>query len=373
MNKKLIAVAIAAAVAAPAAMAETTLYGKIHMDIRSTDEGKYGVDNWTVNSNASRLGVKGSEDLGNGMKAIFQYETTYSGTDSSEAFGGARNSYIGLAGNWGQVRVGRHDTPMKVAFYGAGNEHIADSIVDINRIGFTERRVNNAIAYISPSFSGFTLLGAVVPGEQSGQKTGGWDDELDVNLTNCTMPFDYYDGPSNSDRRTCDVASVSEHYVTQKNNENGLMDSYSLGLIYGGNGLKASVGYESLADFGNAADESDDEVKTWQAGASYTFGNFTLGGQYEDTDLEHSDYTVWALMGKAKFGNNAFVANYGQAEWDFDGCSSCDDEVDTIQLALEHSFSKRTSVYVAYRNQDWDDGFDDDDVDTFALGMIHNF
>ena len=148
-------------------MAETTLYGKIHMDIRNSDQGD--VDNWTVNSNASRLGVKGSEDLGNGMKAIFQYETTYSGTDSSEAFGAARNSYIGLAGNWGQVRVGRHDTPMKVAFYAAGNDHLADSIIDINKtIGFQEVRTNNAIAYISPSFSGFTLAAAIVPGEQSG-------------------------------------------------------------------------------------------------------------------------------------------------------------------------------------------------------------
>jgi predicted porin len=142
--------------------------------------------------------------------------------------------------------------------------------------------------------------------------------------------------------------------------------------MYGGNGLKASVGYESLADFSNPAGMSNDEVKTWQAGASYTFGNFTLGGQYEDTDMDFADYTVWALMGKAKFGNNAIIANYGQAEIDYDGGG--DEEMDTIQLALQHTFSKRTSVYVAYRNQDFDEiGVNDDDTDTFSLGMIHTF
>jgi predicted porin len=347
------------------------------------------------------------------MKAIFQYETTYSGTDSSTAFGSARNSYIGLAGNWGQVRVGRHDTPMKVAFYAAGNEHIADSIVDINRIGFTERRVNNAIAYISPSFSGFTLAAAIVPGEQSGESAPnfitttddyisctpylGEDAEVSESAscsvyayTNTdTHRHSFYDNDSNptgEDYSGTDYTSYDSHshsaYVGsvtsklnagQDNDENGLMDSYSIGLMYGGNGLKASVGYERLADFSNTTVQSNDDIKTWQAGASYTFGNFTLGGQYEDTDMGYGDYDVWALMGKAKFGNNAIVANYGQAEMEYDGCSKCDEEMDTIQLALQHTFSKRTSVYVAYRNQDFDDNIDDDDIDTFSLGMIHTF
>ena len=126
MNKKLIAVAIAAAVAAPAAMAgDTTMYGKVHMSINNSN------DAWYVSDHAARWGVKGSEDLGNGLKAIFKYEVSYD-VDEGGAFGSARNSYLGLAGGFGTFLVGRHDTPAKVAFYAAGNERLGDSIIDLN-------------------------------------------------------------------------------------------------------------------------------------------------------------------------------------------------------------------------------------------------
>jgi len=393
MNKKLIAAAIAAAVAAPAAMAETTLYGKVHMDIRSNDSDH--VDNWTVNSNASRLGVKGSEDLGNGLKAIFQYEMTYSGTDSVEAFGAARNSYIGLGGNWGQVRVGRHDTPMKVAFYAAGNELLGDSIIDINKtIGFQEVRTNNAIAYISPSFSGFTLAAAIVPGEQSGNADPHYvstsedyvscnpgldagEDEVSTRAT-CNV-YTYADSHSHSviqagdnlatdiDTHSHMVGTVTQHVEAgQRNNEDGLMDSWSVGLMYAGNGLKASAGYEELADTSNLTTQSDEELETWQMGASYAFGAFQIGAQYQDSSLGDTDWDIWGLMGKWTFGNNALMANYGEYDSDADYLDK-----DSFGLALQHKFSKRTSVYVAYSDQSFDDS--DDDLDRFALGMIHNF
>jgi predicted porin len=91
MNKKLLSMAVAAAMVAPtAAMAEAILYGKLHMSIDwASVEGAdtSGVnpkkfDGWGLNgggslpgvSRANRIGVKGSEDLGNGMKAIYQVE-----------------------------------------------------------------------------------------------------------------------------------------------------------------------------------------------------------------------------------------------------------------------------------------------------------
>ncbi|MGB5670049.1 MAG: porin, partial [Sedimenticolaceae bacterium] len=82
MNKKLLAAAVVAAVAAsPAAFADSTVYGKLHTAIQYNDlevpdgaGGKLDRSNYSVESNASRLGFKGSEDLGNGLKAIYQIE-----------------------------------------------------------------------------------------------------------------------------------------------------------------------------------------------------------------------------------------------------------------------------------------------------------
>lgn len=334
MNKKLIVVAIAAAVAAPAAMAgDTTMYGKAHVDLRS-HEGP-GADSIYVNSNSSRLGVKGSEDLGNGLSAIFKYESTVDISDGGSnggTFGAARNAYVGLSGGFGTVLMGRHDTPAKVAFYAAGNDHLGDSVIDFNRIGFEEYRVDNAIAYISPSFSGFTVAGAVVPGENANTAAG--------------------------------------------TDDNGLADAYSLGLIYGGHGLKASVGYEvaegnmvlQKGGAGIAIGAKDHAM--FQAGASYTFGDFTVGGQYENTSdmagIAGRDYTVWGLAGKANFGNNFVVINGGQSK----DKSTTTVETTTIGIGAGHKFSKRTQVYVAYSNQDPDNATDTTEM---SLGMIHNF
>jgi predicted porin len=349
MNKKLIAAAIAAVVAAPAvSAADTTLYGKAHVDIRSTDNvnGTNG-DNYSANSNASRLGVKGSEDLGDGLKAIFGYEMGYEITDGKAAGTpiSARNAYVGLAGGFGTFLVGRHDTPMKVAFYAAGNDLLGDSIIDFNRIGFTETRADNAIAYISPSFSGFTVAAAVVPGEQSGVAT----------TTTSFVP----------------VGAATNATVTNvnANKANNLADAYSLGAMYAGGGLKASLGYEVFgSDLYGGSPASDQKV--WQAGVSYKFGDFQVGAQYEDGSdaggVSGMDWTTWGVAGKANFGNNYVVANFGEMD-----PSGGNNNVSTFGLAVGHTFSKRTQVYAAYSNQDVDGS--SNDPSSFALGMIHTF
>jgi predicted porin len=338
MNKKLVVLALAAAVAAPAAMAnETVLYGKAHVSIQKNDNvSGSSEDNYTVDSNASRLGVKGSEDLGDGLKAIFGYEMGYNITDTNEGDSPitARNAYVGLSGGFGTFLVGRHDTPAKVAFHAAGTDFLGDSIVDMNNVAgtgtFTERRLDNAIAYISPSFSGFTVAGAVVPGEG----TNGYSSDL--------------------------------------------ANAASVGAMYSGNGLKASVGYEvadlSFLDNLGVTPTPVNKEKMWQAGLSYTFGDFTLGGNYQNTkdvNGQDGDRTAWGLAGKANFGNNYVVVNYANNDSDA-SVESQMASADGYGLAVGHNFSKRTQVYVAYHKTDYDDDAMED-PSSYALGMIHSF
>jgi predicted porin len=240
MNKKLIALSVAAALVAPSAMAEIVLYGQAHLDVRATDN-KSTIKNVTVNNNSSYWGVRGSEILDNGLSVIYQYEMGYDvdGDNSiSTPIESARNAYLGLSGGFGRVLVGRHDTPAQMAFYAAGNDHLDGSVIDLNDVGFTENTFNNTIAYVSPEMSGVQLAVAAIPGEQNG--------------------------------------------TTTATNENTLMDSYSVGLMYDRYGLKAGIGYEQVAD--TTASNVDNDIETLQAGLSYTFEGITLGGQYSQDE-----------------------------------------------------------------------------------------
>ena len=339
MNKKLIAAAIGAAVfAAPAAFAESVLYGKIHTSVQYNDPTGGANQNYSVNSNASRLGFKGSEDLGNGLKAIYQIEMQFNSDGGAAQVGTAgfsaqRNTFVGLSGDWGTVVVGKHDTPAKIAFYATGNEVLGDSILDLNGgvAGvFTEVRANNAIAYVSPSFSGFSMAAAVVPGEETVAGQGA-------------------------------------------NAADGLTDHYSLGLMYSGFGLKAGIGYENLHE--QALGGTGDDQEMLQAGASYTFNNFSVGAQYESDDnrgaVTGAEYEAWALTAKAKFGNNAVSAIYTTSE-SKNAVGATTSDTDGWGLAAEHNFSKRTKVYVAYATEE-DDLVAAGTAHAVSIGMIHDF
>jgi len=367
MNKKLLAAAITAAVvAAPAAFAESVVYGKFHTSYDGSDfkSGRYGSgqdrNNYSLESRASRLGFKGSEDLGNGLKAIYQAEFSVQtdgndgsyGQDGGDGWGGQRNTFIGLASDWGTVLAGRHDTPAKVAFYGAGTEVLGDSVLDLNRgntlfagqssqapIGvFSEYRADNAVAYVSPSFAGFTVLGAFIPGEDR-------DDT----------------GEPGSSKSFTEGDSWADHY--------------SFGAIFGSNMFKASAGYQQTK-------VNKVKQKVWQVGGSVDlFDAFRIGANYENTDNfgqnKGDDYEAWAGTVKWTFGNNALMGVYTYQKVKPDNGGKL--KTDGWGLGGEHNFSKRTKAYVAYASADVNDDTDITEFDfggddkVWSLGMIHSF
>src|SRR5690606_7471381 len=109
MNKKLVAVAVAGLLAAPlAAQAQTanvTLYGRVNLDLEYIDANRDNPSVTRVSSNSSRLGVRGTESLGGGLNAIFQIESAVS-ADAGGGQLGTRETFIGLQGSWGTVKMG---------------------------------------------------------------------------------------------------------------------------------------------------------------------------------------------------------------------------------------------------------------------------
>jgi len=354
MNKKLLTLAVAASMAAPvAAMADAVLYGKLHMSIDYADI-EDGYEGWGLNGGgslpgvgrANRIGVKGSEDLGNGLKAIYQVEFSVEMTeegsadaDSGSADGvGMRNSFLGLAGDWGTVLVGRHDSPMKMS---TGKlDLFGDTLADMNgTVGFDDKRLDNVIAYISPNFSGFQLSAATHVGGGSTVST-----------------------------------STGENL-----NADSLAEGYSLAGIYKNGPFYASLAYESLGNelfmstAQSEADLIDDDYNKWRLGLGLLDWNgFTLTGIYENQDLlDEADADLWQIQAGYSFGNNMVKAMYGVSSTDYDIAGVDEQDRDTWALAFDHSFSKRTSAYVLYTQVD--DDVDAEDWSGFSFGMIHSF
>src|SRR4030065_149657 len=105
MKKSLIALAVAGVVSAPAfaATANVDVYGRMHFAIEDTNVSGTDLD---IKTNSSRIGFKGAEDLGGGLKAIWQIEQQFDATSINDtAFGGSslRNTFVGMSGGFGTV------------------------------------------------------------------------------------------------------------------------------------------------------------------------------------------------------------------------------------------------------------------------------
>ena len=349
MNKKLLAAAIAAAAALPmAAQAGVQIYGVIHASIDYIDSNVSGEDSfWDVTSNTSRIGFKGSEDLGNGLKAIWKVEQ---GVDIANGGGqwSTRNAYIGLAGDWGTFLYGRHDTPLKIST--GSLDLFADRTADYNLacpgsnaigcLGFTDRRQADAIAYISPNMNGLTFAGAIIPG---------------------------YDADFGA---------------------NGLADGYSAALMYSNNGLFVSLAYEDITDWAN--DAVDDTI--WRAGIGYDMNAFHVGFVYENEETKARnlgtvfDADKYYVNAAWKFGNIAIKGMYYMVDDDES------DDGDAWAIGWDHNLSNRTTAYLLYTQTDFNDvsplrvrgpdgrggagglhNYGYGKADGFAMGMIHKF
>lgn len=341
MKKSLIALAVAAAVIAPSANAATTLYGKVRQSVSAIDGDAFGLGNGSatrIHDQSSRIGVKGSEDLGNGLSAIYQMEWGVGINNNERAqtpatSGGAwglsnRNQFVGLKGGFGTVLIGRHDIPAKIVLgkvaYFFGGQHEADDPIGI---GFASSiRANNVLAYVSPNLNGFTFIAATVAGEANDNIAGSPD---------------------------------------------GLAEGVSVGLKYSNGPFYAGLGYTTLSSelLGTA-----DDREILGLALMYNPGPWQVGYLFEDTDAGNvggiGDYKSHLLVAGYKFGNNHVKVKYGMGE--IDNGAAPDTDVDVWGLWLEHNFSKRTKIFAAYSEKELSTvGYNDSSI--FSVGLEHSF
>ncbi|MBN3852179.1 porin [Paraburkholderia sp. Ac-20340] len=173
-----------AASSAAFAADSVTLYGVIDTSIQYVNHANsQGEHRWGMadsNLSGSRWGVKGAEDLGGGLKAIFQLENGFNPNSGGFHQGGrmfGRQAFVGLSGDqWGTVTLGRQYDPLVDMIQPLTADNDFSSMfstpgdVDNND---NSSRTNNAIKYVSPVFSGFQFEGLYALGGVAGQTGSG--------------------------------------------------------------------------------------------------------------------------------------------------------------------------------------------------------
>ncbi|OOZ39504.1 hypothetical protein BOW53_11375 [Solemya pervernicosa gill symbiont] len=340
MNKKLLALAVAAAMTAPmAANADVTIYGKMHVSIDATDSSDSSdSDNTSISSNSSRIGFKGSEDLGNGLKAVWQVENDTVLDEADGAKWASRQSFLGLAGDFGTVAMGKLETPFKLMNVNPFGDTIGDNRALLGTNNDTSHtfnmRTKNTIAYISPNMGGVSVIGAYVT--------------------------DHTNDTSAEDDNNTDAFSASVKYK-------------SGGLMLGGAFERHNFSTSGTVDGLRLA-------------ASMTMGATMAGFVWENTDgqTDH-DRDAWTVALTQGFGNNKIKAAYTTVN----ESSNNLDEASMWAIGLDHVMSKRTTVYGMYSSLTNDDnsarqlgvaGHGDKltsvsggDQSGFSMGLVHTF
>ena len=316
MKKSLIALAVLAASGAAMAQSSVTLYGVLDTGLTYSkgEESVYGMTHVGGNVN-SRLGFRGVEDLGNGLKATFNLEAGMGVDDGnnymdkdSNGMAFRRTSTVGLAGNFGEVRLGRMLTSsyLAVSRYDAfGDTGIGASLAwNGTETGYAPR-TENAISYTSPNFSGFKIGAEYGFGEKQKARDSRY---------------------------------------------------FGMGATYDNGPLSLGLGYDRINNVGYVAAnppapaELGEDLTTWQLGGAYNFGVAKLLAFYKQT--KYKDVLVGDSEKLKTFGLGvtAPVGAAGEVRASYNNYKISDDngKADQLSLGYVHNLSKRTALYGTY-------------------------
>ncbi len=408
MQKKIIALAIAAAFAAPVAMADTAnvnVYGLMGVSIDSVDSS--GADNERrsrISSNNSHLGFKGNEDLGGGLSGIWQLETAIqmdqqrfvNGQSSSATQGGTslRNSFVGLSSkSMGGLTLGTQESPLKTS---TGPLAVFTNTLGDYRSVFTNlsTRSDNSLLYTSPNMGG--LVVQAMYGARNEAGNGGNADARMV-----AMSGSYTNGPlfltlayennSNTQNAFAGNGTGTNEYRCVGGDNAGLsvrgtnttvalgacnsplpdVPSTAVSAVVAGPGTANNSGLASATNSNiiNARNEVSSNVKAIRAGVGYTIGDIKLGLAYEKNNAEAAadvaaggtnadpiaaiaagdktnDSKAWYVSAAYKLSAKAnLMAAYTKRSETLDDAAN---GATQKTIGAEYVMSKRTSVYALY-------------------------
>jgi predicted porin len=327
MKKSLIALAILGSVAGAAqAQSAVTLYGIVDLwtgRVAVTDAAGVKTSETLMESggvSGSRWGLKGEEDLGGGLKAVFKIESGFAadtgvgGSNASPKSGPNRQTYLGLAGGFGEVTFGNVYSAMDDVL-GASNSGFDSALSASQNVLVVPASYNdkpkNAFKYVSPNFGGFS---------------GGFSYSLDENP--------------------------------------GKTNQTDFSLSYGAGPIAANFAYEIQGDAAGTED-----LKLTALNGSYDLGMAKLLASYGQAKLgafKSTDFQIGADVPVS----SALTVSVGYAQ-SKDNAALGDGKRTGFGVAAAYSLSKRTTAYGGFRQAKVKDA--SDKVTVMAVGLKHTF
>lgn len=327
MKAKLLPLVVGIAVSASgAAFAEApangpSLYGKVLVGVAKAEMKNAGtsMDQWEVQSNSSRVGVKGSQALTpEGMSVFYQYEWTVDVDDAASDLG-SRDRFVGVKTDVGAFQLGRFDTPLKKS---QGKvDMFGDFAPDIANIGTAvsgaavkgDRRESNLLQYTSPKIADAVQVSlALQPGEAAGT-------------------------------------------------DDGLADATSISVVYVQDALYAALAMDSEIN-GN---------DTTRATVQYMGDGFTVGGLWETSEpstTSTTDTTTLVLSGS--YDVNDMVTAKAQLQTTTVDTAGTEVDTQATTIGMDYKLGKKTTAQVFYHMAEVDGGADYNELN---LGLIHSF
>ena len=273
MKKTLIALAL---VSLPvAASAEVILYGKIRGGVEYTHEGdsatKSEKNAWGVVDYSSYIGFKGSEDLGGNLKAIWQIEANAKLSGGNIA--NNRDSFIGLEGGFGTVKVGRVSTPLRNAVVAQDNWEYDSRVLGLGYYSrFAQRRTS--LNYQSPDFGGFDFAFQMAPGSNvhGGSRTDDGKPVFGLGLGYKNSGFFVRYAAEYARKSTAAAGGLKDSHV------HNLSAGYDANNLYVAGGLQYGKNVSPVGSTDiDIASQTENNAKTKEAqiSAAYTFGAVT--------------------------------------------------------------------------------------------------
>lgn len=339
MKKSLLALAVLGTFAgAASAQTNVTVYGLVDIGVQRTDADNTDAK-WALDSglqSGSRLGFKGTEDLGGGLSAIFTLENGFSLDNGNQAQGRlfGRQAWVGLSGGFGSVKFGRQYTPV----------YTAAASVDPFSTGLAGDLANtvNAYGFRSDNTANYSLAA----GPFSGQVAYSFGEVAGDNSANrqVGLSFGYANGP---------VSAVIAYHNQQDATGTANARTTFLGGTYNFGVAKAHASY---AD--NRGDAQADAIVT----------RLGIGGPAVafDETFKSRDYMVGV---SAPVGAGSVMASFQRKD---DKDSSF--EYDLFAVGYTHDLSKRTNLYTSYgHGQVSATGMSDVKENKFNVGIRHKF
>jgi hypothetical protein len=325
---------------APLVSANTpVIYGKLNITLDQADyegaarfaagQAAAEVDQWELNSNSSRLGVKGELPLeGSSIKIVYQLEYEANADDGGASPLAQRNIFAGLQGNFGRVIGGKFDTPVKVA---EGRvDQFNDLRGDLDYLIGGQNRADNIVQYSTPKLAELiTLNAALITPEGTDVDQDGQADD-------------------------------------------GLADTYGVSVVAEKGNYYGAIAYEAnqLARRGIDLRTTGSRADILRLVGTAKFGAIELGTLLQLAssvqDNNDGEDTSYLLSGGWNIGKTKLKAQYGLSDGDVSG-----EKGSLYALGVDYSLGSKTKIFTYYASQDVDQA--DLKDNTLALGFDHSF